>query len=385
MGAYDGAECCEIIGLYMLAQLKKEYPNLNIGLYRDDGLGAHRRIPGPELERVKKRIIALFKRNGLAITIQTGLKEVDFLDVTLNLTTEKFKPYCKPNNTPTYISTSSNHPPNVLKRIPETIGSRLSNLSSNEEDFNNAKNEYEDALKRSGYKEQANLKYKPKNDTTKKKPRSRKITWFNPPYAANLETNLGKKFLNLIEQHFPKENPLSKVLNRHTIKLSYSCMPNMRAKILQHNNKILKDSVPPAPAGCNCRKQECPLQKNCKVQCLVYEAKVCHNGKSVVYYGSTANDFKTRYRNHKSSFNKESKSNDTALASYVWEHGLSCDPPIKWRVVGTRPPVTPGGTCGVCLLEKTVIMKNSGPNTLNKRSEIYKKCPHRDKHSLRHC
>ena len=162
-------------------------------------------------------------------------------------------------------------------------------------------------------------------------------------------------------------------------------MPNMRAKILQHNNKILKDSVQPAPAGCNCRKQECPLQKNCKVQCLVYEAKICHNGTSVVYYGSTANDFKTRYRNHKSSFNKESKSNDTALASYVWEHGLSCDPPIKWRVVGTRPPVTPGGNCGVCLLEKTVIMKNSGPNTLNKRSEIYKKCPHRDKHSLRHC
>ena len=33
----------------------------------------------------------------------------------------------------------------------------------------------------------------------------------------------------------------------------------------------------------------------------------------------------------------------------------------------------------VCLLEKTTIMHKNGPDTLNVRSEIYKRCPYRDK------
>ena len=59
MGSNDGAECCEIIGLYMLNKLthgkhaifKKE----NIGLYRDDGLAVVkiRGRPGSILEKKK--------------------------------------------------------------------------------------------------------------------------------------------------------------------------------------------------------------------------------------------------------------------------------------------------------------------------------------------
>ena len=321
MGAYDGAECCELIGLYMLSQLNARFPQINFGLYRDDGLGAHRRIPGPELERIKKGIIALFKENDLAITIQTSMKEVDFLDVNLNLETEKFKPYSKPNNTPTYINKNSNHPPNIIKRIPDIISSRLNNLSCSEEDFNTAKPEYEEALKKSGYKEQATLTYnKNSNAPRPKKSRTRKVTWFNPPYAANLQTDLGRRFIGLIDKHFVKDNPLSKILNRHTVKISYSCMPNMRAKILQHNNKLLLDNVKPAPAGCNCRQRnECPLHGECKSECLVYEASIAHNGKTAKYFGSTTNDFKTRFRNHKASFKNVHKSNDTALAKFIWE------------------------------------------------------------------
>ena len=39
MGAYDGAEVCELIGIYLLHQLSIEYEIGNFGLYRDDGLG----------------------------------------------------------------------------------------------------------------------------------------------------------------------------------------------------------------------------------------------------------------------------------------------------------------------------------------------------------
>ncbi|MCP3850980.1 MAG: hypothetical protein GY694_12190, partial [Gammaproteobacteria bacterium] len=239
MGAYDGAECCELVGLFLLDKIEKKYPKLNFGLYRDDGLGAHRRIPGPELERTKKDIRKIFKDNGLDITIATGLKQVDFLDITMNLDKGKFWPYAKPNNTPTYVHKQSNHPPNIIKRIPTIINQRLSKLSCCEEDFNNCKEQYQEALKKSGHNTELKFTKEEENQHTeenrnRQKKRKRKITWFNPPYAANLKTNIGKHFLALIDKHFNSSNPLHKIFNRKTIKLSYSCTPNMRAIIQQH-------------------------------------------------------------------------------------------------------------------------------------------------------
>ena len=38
MGSFDGAEVCELVGLYLLNILKSEFGGKNIGLYRDDGL-----------------------------------------------------------------------------------------------------------------------------------------------------------------------------------------------------------------------------------------------------------------------------------------------------------------------------------------------------------
>ena len=37
MGSFDGAETCELVGMFMLDKLKQT--NLDLGLYRDDGLG----------------------------------------------------------------------------------------------------------------------------------------------------------------------------------------------------------------------------------------------------------------------------------------------------------------------------------------------------------
>ena len=68
---------------------------LNFGLYRDDSLAFHKRIPGPTLDKHRKEIIKLFQDNGLKITIETGLKSVVFLDVSFNLTEENYKPYKK--------------------------------------------------------------------------------------------------------------------------------------------------------------------------------------------------------------------------------------------------------------------------------------------------
>ena len=38
MGSFDGAELCELVGLYLLNKIKPLLGTGNVGLYRDDGL-----------------------------------------------------------------------------------------------------------------------------------------------------------------------------------------------------------------------------------------------------------------------------------------------------------------------------------------------------------
>lgn len=54
MGSFDGAETCELVGSYLLNQLP-EGIRKQIGLYRDDGLGAFQQTPR-EIEGIKKSL-----------------------------------------------------------------------------------------------------------------------------------------------------------------------------------------------------------------------------------------------------------------------------------------------------------------------------------------
>ena len=51
MGSFDGAEICELVGLYFLNILSNKYDNGSIRLYRDDGLAAFNNISRPKVER----------------------------------------------------------------------------------------------------------------------------------------------------------------------------------------------------------------------------------------------------------------------------------------------------------------------------------------------
>ena len=85
MGAYDGAEVCEIVGIFILYQLSRVYKKNDIGLYRDDGLAVFRNTSGPQAEKIKKHFQSIFRKNNLSIIVKCNLKIVDYLDVTLNL------------------------------------------------------------------------------------------------------------------------------------------------------------------------------------------------------------------------------------------------------------------------------------------------------------
>ena len=47
MGRNDGAEICELVGLYILSFLGKVYEIQNVSLYWDDGLACLHKISGP--------------------------------------------------------------------------------------------------------------------------------------------------------------------------------------------------------------------------------------------------------------------------------------------------------------------------------------------------
>ena len=110
MGSNDSAEISDLCGLYLLSLLSPL--KINPGLYRDDGLIASKLTPRQN-ENLKKKICKIFKDEGLRITIEANIKVVNFLDVTFDISRDIFKPFMKPNDTPTYINKDSNHSPSI--------------------------------------------------------------------------------------------------------------------------------------------------------------------------------------------------------------------------------------------------------------------------------
>ena len=85
IGCYDGAEVCEVICSYILYLVSNILHKNQSGLYRDNGLASVENLSGPEIERLKKQIVGIFKECGLNITIQASLRPVNFLDVQFDI------------------------------------------------------------------------------------------------------------------------------------------------------------------------------------------------------------------------------------------------------------------------------------------------------------
>ena len=83
MGSYDGVELCESIRIYVQSLLENSLEKDQMGLYRDDGLINLRNINNQQTDKIRKKIISIFKSIDFKIEITTNLTEADFLDVTL--------------------------------------------------------------------------------------------------------------------------------------------------------------------------------------------------------------------------------------------------------------------------------------------------------------
>ena len=183
MGSYDGAETCELCDLHLLSLCVKVIPDL--GIYRDDGL-AVTRSTARQREKIKQNLIKVFQGEGLRITTEANIHSVDFLDVNFDLQT-----YTKPNQTPLYVHSSSNHPKKILENIPLAVNERLNRISSNQTVFNKAVPPFQEALTRSGYTH--TLVYSDPKCTPQSKRknlRKRNVSWFNPPWNSAVKTNV---------------------------------------------------------------------------------------------------------------------------------------------------------------------------------------------------
>ena len=154
----------------------------------------------------------MFEDCGLSITIKFNLKSQDFVDVPFDLVNEIYKPYRKPNNKPLYINKHSNHSLNILKQLPKSIETRISETSSNTDVFNISIKIYNDALHESNFKE--TLQFLINNYKNQKRKRKWNIIWFNPPYSKNVKTNIGKIFPQLLSKQFPKDHEMHKIFNK---------------------------------------------------------------------------------------------------------------------------------------------------------------------------
>ena len=388
MGSYDGAETCDLVVLYLLSKCKDL--GITIGAYRDDWLGISN-LNSRQTELKKKKLAEELKKHGLKIQVIPNTKSVDFLDVTFNLETGLFKPYMKKDNQIFYIHNKSDHPPSILKNTPKNINNRLSRISANEEIFEEYVKPYQDALDASGFNYK--LKFDPNirnNNTGRRRNRTRQVTWFNPPYSAIVETNVGGQFLQLITLLFPRTHPLHKVINRNTVKVSYRCMPNIKRIISQHNNKITKPQQA-QEYTCNCRnKAECPLPGQCTIDQVRYKATVTYTSHNPdtnedtqateTYTGITANTFKIRHGGHKSNFTHQKEAGATMLSSFIWNLKKKNIPyRIDWSVLGQAAPYNQvTGVCRLCLSEKYEILFFPENATLNQRSEFFTHCRHKE-------
>ena len=165
---------------------------------------------------------------------------------------------------------------------------------------------YSDALKRSNFVN-TDLTYKPNRDNNNSSTRpkgQRNVIWYNPLFSKNVRTSIGRDFLQLIDKHFPPSHKLHQIFNRHTVRVSYSCMDNMKTLIQKHNKHILTQNVKRnqttmnKQTTCNCKNRDtCPLAGKCLMESVVYRADVTatDNKERKSYIGVTANDFKQRY------------------------------------------------------------------------------------------
>ena len=178
--------------------------------------------------------------------------------------------------------------------------------------------------------------------------------------------------MRLIDKHFPLQHKLHKLFNWNSVKISYSCLPNIKSIINARNRKILYPSLTVGRRTSNrINISQCLLQQNCLSNNILYQANVTpvgENSETKVEYGICKTTFKLRYANYKKSFNHRNRKSDTELSNELWkrkDNKLSGN--LTWEILGRHQAYnTSSKRCSLCLNEKLKIALHRDNNLLNK-------------------
>ena len=239
-------------------------------------------------------------------------------------------------------------------------------------------------MQQSGYNKKLTYKHTDTNHQRHSK-HKRKILWFNSPFSKNVSKKISKSFLSLLDLHFPRNYIYNSIFNRNKIKVSYSCMQNIKSVKNNPNMKVLNNTAE-TEESCNCgNKKKCPLDGKC-LTTNIYEAQIMSNQlnyKQKIYIGTGETDFKHRFGNCTKLLNLEHYENNTELSKEYWTIKHNHFPPKAiWRIRKYKPFNTTKRKCYVCLNEKLEVASYKEDNLLNKRSELINKCRNQSKFTL---
>ena len=132
---------------------------------------------------------------------------------------------------------------------------------------------------------------------------------------------LQNNFLHLLDKHFGRNHKYYDIFNRNNVKISYSCMNNIKNIISSHNKKITNSHN--KTNGNRRNKSNCPLDNKCLSDKTVYKVEIETNDgineiSTKVYFGISEKEFKSRRNNHSMSFRNRTHGNDTELSKYIW-------------------------------------------------------------------
>ena len=125
-------------------------------------------------------------------------------------------------------------------------------------------------------------------------------------------------------------------------------------------------------------------KKQCKKEAVIYNCEVTSDGGTETYTGLTGGQIKTRISQHTTDFKYSKNETNTTLAQHI--HKLQNEGKryqLKWSLLD-RGPVYNSITkkCRLCLLEKFYIIFKADTASLNKRSELFNTCRHRNQKIL---
>ena len=150
---------------------------------------------------------------------------------------------------------------------------------------------------------------------------------------------MGKYFVNLLDKHFPKNQPLYNIFNRNSVKVSYSCTKYMKTTVNHHNENTfgMKPSVSTPTSNFYWNKEAYSSNGQPQIGEVFYEGILSSNQpncKGKKYFEIWETSFKGRLYNHNSSFRNKFYKIETELSKELWQMKMkSYTTEIIWKII----------------------------------------------------